>query len=196
MSRWFRTSLYVLALVAAGLGAFTLGAYLRPATPPAGTAIEKPVLMSGFELVNQVGVPVSLAESFAGQVTLVFFGYTRCPDVCPLTMARLAHAYTELGEPDDLRVVMVTVDPGFDTPEVLNEYVARFHPDFVGLTGGNTQIAEAALAFYVGFGGVDATIAHTDTVAVLDRQGRMRYLYGQDAVVRLGDDLPALLKSL
>ncbi len=196
MNRWSRTVLYSLALVVAGFGAFTLGAYLRPAVPPAGTAIKEPVLMSGYQLVDQTGAPTSLAESFAGHVTLVFFGYTRCPDVCPLTMARLAHAYTELGEPDDLRVVMVTVDPGFDTPEVLSKYVDRFHPDFVALTGSNTQIAEAALAFYVGFGGVDATITHTDTVAVLDRQGRMRYLYGQDAVVRLGDDLPGLLKSL
>lgn len=178
------------------VGAVVLGMYLRPSQAPAGTVLQNPVTVSGFELVDHHGEPVDLAADYAGDVTLVFFGFTRCPDVCPLTMARLANAYEELDAPDDLRVVMVTVDPGNDTPEVMADYVGRFHPDFVGLTGSNTQVAEAARAFFVGFAGAGPAIAHTDVVAVLDREGQIRYIYGQEATLRIGEDLPGLLRRL
>ena len=168
----------------------------RPQAPVAGTELTNPVQISGLQLVDQRGQTVDLADDFDGKVTLVFFGYTRCPDICPLTMARLAQAYEGLTDRSGLNVVMVTVDPGHDTPEVLADYVRRFHPDFVGLTGSNTQIAEAASTFYVGFAGNAPTVAHTDMVAVLDRQGRMRYMYGQEAVIKIAEDLPGLLRRL
>lgn len=168
----------------------------RPQAPVAGTELTNPVQISGLQLVDQRGQTVDLADDFDGKVTLVFFGYTRCPDICPLTMARLAQAYEGLTDSSGLKVVMVTVDPGHDTPEVLADYVRRFHPDFVGLTGSNTQIAEAASTFYVGFAGNAPTVAHTDMVAVLDRQGRMRYMYGQEAVIKIAEDLPGLLRRL
>jgi len=116
--------------------------------------------------------------------------------VCPLTMARLARAYELAGQPGDLDVVMVTVDPGFDTPEVLREYLGRFHPAFLGLTGTNSQVAAAAKAFFVGFVEGGGSVAHTDVVGVVDRRGYLRYIYGQDAVPRLGDDIPELLRRL
>lgn len=168
----------------------------RPQAAVAGTELTNPVQISGLQLVNQRGQSVNLANDFGGKVTLVFFGYTRCPDICPLTMARLAQAYEGLTNKADLNVVMVTVDPGHDTPEVLADYVGRFHPDFYGLTGNNTQVAQAASTFYVGFAGNAPTVMHTDMVAVLDRQGRMRYMYGQEAVIKLAEDLPGLLRRL
>ncbi len=180
------------ALTAAGVLFFLL----RPATPVAGTELNNPVPVSGLELVDHRGETVDLAADFGGDVTLVFFGYTRCPDVCPLTMARLAQAYEGLERTDGLKVVMVTVDPGHDTPEVLGEYVERFHPDFVGLTGSNNQIAEAAKTFFVGYAGEAPTVAHTDMVMVLDREGNMRYMYGTEAVISIGEDLPGLLRRL
>jgi len=183
-------------LVAAGIGAFAVGGYLRPKPVPAGTALANPVDVRGLQLVDRHGSPVDLAGDFGGDVTLVFFGFTRCLDVCPLTMARLEKAYVDAGEPDDLTVVMVSVDPEFDTPEVIGAYVGAFHSDFVGLTGSNSQVAAAARAFFAGYSGTGSAIAHTDAVAVVDRQGLMRYVYASDAVVKLGADLPRLLESL
>ena len=184
------------ALVVLGSAAFWLGARLSSRTAVAGTELKNPVKVSGYDLVDTAGKPVDLAADFRGSVTLVFFGYTRCPDVCPLTMARLARAYELAGAPPDLDVVMVTVDPGFDTPAVLAEYLGRFNPAFVGLSGSNSQVAAAARAFFVGYSGAGSSVAHTDVVAVVDRQGFLRYIYGQDAVVQLGEDLPALLRTL
>ncbi len=183
-------------LVVVGAAAFLLGSYLSPRRALTGTELRTPVQVTGLELVDTAGDPVDLAGDLAGSVALVFFGYTRCPDVCPLTMARLARAYELAGQPADLDVVMVTVDPGFDTPEVLGEYVGRFHPAFLGLTGTNSQVAAAAKAFFVGFVEGGGSVAHTDVVGVVDRRGYLRYIYGQDAVPRLGDDIPELLRRL
>jgi len=191
-----RFSLLVIAMVALGFGAYLLGSWLRPKPAPAGTELNNPVAVTGLELVDHHGAAVDLAADFGGDVTLVFFGFTRCPDVCPLTMARLGKAYVDAGEPDDLSIVMVTVDPEYDTPAVMADYVGRFHPDFVGLTGSNSQVATAARAFFAGYSGSDVQIVHTDAVAVVDRTGMMRYVYSADAVVSIGADLPQLLRSL
>lgn len=189
---WLAFISSAVALTAAGVLFFLL----RPDPPLAGTELNNPVPVRGLQLVNHRGETVDLAADFGGEVTLVFFGYTRCPDICPLTMARLAQAYEGLERTDGLKVVMVTVDPGHDTPEVLGEYVERFHPDFVGLTGSNNQIAEAAKTFFVGYAGAAPTVAHTDMVMVLDRAGNMRYMYGTEAVINIGEDLPGLLRRL
>ena len=188
-----------LSLITAAVVLIASGVYflvLRPAAPVAGTELNNPVPVSGLDLVNHRGQVVDLADDFSGDVTLVFFGYTRCPDICPLTMARLAQAYGQLERTDGLKVVMVTLDPGHDTPEVLGAYVQRFHPDFIGLTGSNNQIAEAAKTFFVGYAGEAPTVAHTDMVMVLDRAGNMRYMYGTEAVISIGEDLPGLLRQL
>lgn len=196
MNSAVRFSLLVIAMVALGFGAYLLGSWLRPKPAPAGTELNNPVAVTGLELVDHHGAAVDLAADFGGDVTLVFFGFTRCPDVCPLTMARLGKAYVDAGEPDDLSIVMVTVDPEYDTPAVMADYVGRFHPDFVGLTGSNSQVATAARAFFAGYSGSDVQIVHTDAVAVVDRTGMMRYVYSADAVVSIGADLPQLLRSL
>ena len=196
MSKSLKYLLLAVGLVAAGVGAFALGGLLRPQPAPAGTALDNPVDVRGLDLVDQEGSTVDLAGDFGGDVTLVFFGFTRCPDVCPLTMARLAKAYRDAGEPQDLKVVMVSVDPEFDTPEVMGAYVERFHDDFVGLTGTTSQVATAARTFFAGYSGTAEELVHTDAVAVVDRQGRLRYVYTADAVVSLGGDLSGLLASL
>ena len=196
MSKSLKFLMAAVVLVGAGIGAVALGGYLRPKPAPAGTALTNPVDVTGLELVDQHGSTVDLAGDFSGDVTLVFFGFTRCPDVCPFTMARLEKAYVDAGEPGDLKVVMVSVDPEYDTPEVIGAYVGRFHADFVGLTGSNPQVAAAARAFFAGYSGTGPAVAHTDAVAVVDRTGLLRYVYTTDAVVSLGADLPGLLESL
>ena len=75
----------------------------RQQAPVAGTELTSPVQISGLQLVDQRGQMVNLANDFGGKVTLVFFGYTRCPDICPLTMARLAQAYEGLADRSGLQ---------------------------------------------------------------------------------------------
>src|SRR5690606_8555566 len=106
--RPLRFAFFLALFVIAGVGAYWLGTSLRPQPEPAGTQLTDPVQISGLELVDQRGQPFDLAENLRGDVALVFFGYTRCPDVCPFTMAQLSSVYSEVGEPEDLKVVLVT----------------------------------------------------------------------------------------
>lgn len=193
-----RTILLLLGLAAAGAGAYGLGTWLRPPPELVGTALQDPPLVGTAELLGDGGRPVTLAEVGAGaKATLVFFGFVNCPDVCPLTMAQLARIYSDLGEPADLRVVLITVDPARDTPEIIASYAAGFHPAFVGLSGSNPQIATVARTFYAGVGEVgDGRFNHSDFVAVVDAQGRFRYVYSNDKVPRLVVDLPVLMRRL
>ena len=151
-------------------------------------------------LTDADGKPRTLAD-FKGKVTLVFFGYTQCPDVCPTTLAELAAVKRELGaEGDRLQGVFVSVDPERDTPQVLKEYVANFDPSFVALTGSPEQIKQAAANFKVFYakapGRTDGsyTVDHTAGTYVFDPQGRVRLFvrYGAGAEA-LKHDLKLLL---
>ena len=104
---------------------------------------------SSLALPDQNGTPRTLAD-FKGKVTVVFFGYTQCPDVCPTTMAELAQVKKSLGaDGDRVQGVFVTVDPERDTPEVLKAYMASFDPSFVALRGTPEQTAAVAKEFKV-----------------------------------------------
>ncbi len=153
-----------------------------------------------LSLTDANGRPRQLSD-FKGKVTLVFFGYTQCPDVCPTTLAELATVKRELGK-DGERVqgVFVSVDPQRDTPEVLKAYVANFDPGFVALTGTPEQIEAAAKSFKVFFAKVPGrtegsyTVDHTAGTYVFDAQGRVRLFvrYGSGAEA-LRHDLRLLL---
>jgi protein SCO1 len=98
-----------------------------------------------FRLQTTEGQSYDFAERTAGRPTLLFFGYTSCPDICPTTLADVSTALGMLdpGEREQLEVVVVTTDPGRDTPEVLADYLRRFDPGFVGLTGTAEQVRAA-----------------------------------------------------
>jgi len=98
----------------------------------------------GFTLTGHHGVPVSLSD-FRGRAVVVFFGFTHCPDVCPVTMAQLARTLDSL-EDDGSRIqgLFITVDPARDSPERLREWLGNFHPSFLGLTGAEEEIREVA----------------------------------------------------
>jgi protein SCO1 len=198
VSRRIRLLAWVALLAAAGAGAYLLGVALAPGPALAGTPLQDPPTVGHHPLLDPSGREVTVVEAGGGaRVTLVFFGFTRCPDVCPITMARLAKIYTDLGEPEDVQVVMITVDPEVDTPEIVGRYAAGFHPSFVGLSGSSSQVAVAARAFFVGYADVGGgQLTHTEVVAVVDRQGRLRYVYGSDKVPRLEVDLPQLRRAL
>jgi len=85
-----------------------------------------------------------------GHHSLVFFGFTYCPDICPMTMQTIAAALDQLGPAgESILPVLITVDPERDTPEVMGEYVANFHPRLIGLTGSIEQVNAAAVAYKV-----------------------------------------------
>lgn len=132
--------------------------------------------------------------AWRGQYLLVLFGYTRCPDTCSLTLGRLAKAYEDLGRPPNVQVVMVSFDPQHDTPELTQRYIGGFDPSFVGLSGSTSDIAQAARRFYVGYRRIDRKdFVHTDSVALIDPEGRMQLVYTQDKIARLTDDLTTVL---
>jgi protein SCO1 len=192
--RRLRTLVLVVGLLLAGVAAYGLGVALRPPPQLAGTALQNPPSMVDLRLVRGDGQEVSLGDALGGRTTLVFFGFTRCPDVCPLTMARLAKLYDDLGRPEGLQVAMITVDPEHDQPELLQRYVRAFHEEFLAFSGSNSQIATAARAFFVGYAGIGTeSFTHTDVVAVLDRQTALRYVYSQSKLGQLPADVPVIL---
>jgi protein SCO1 len=153
-------------------------------------------------LPDAEGRPRALAD-FKGKVSVVFFGYTQCPDVCPTTMAELAQIKRALGvDGERVQGVFVTVDPERDTPQVLKAYVANFDPTFVALRGSPEQTAAAAREFKVFYMKVPGktpgsyTVDHTAGSYVIDAQGRLRLFerYGTPADA-LASDLRQLLKG-
>lgn len=188
----------IVGLIAAGFSAYIIGGYVSELRTPAfaGLEVEARPVVTDHQLVLHTGETVAVKDVFDADVNLIFFGFTRCPDVCPFTMARLGTIYSDLDEPAGVNVVMITVDPGYDTPDILANYVTAFNKNFIGLTGTNPDIAGIARDFFVGYGGVNAAITHTEAVAVVDKEGRLRYIYANDKVASLASDLPALIKRL
>jgi len=118
---------------------------------------------------------------FKGKVTVVFFGYTQCPDVCPTTMAELAEVKKALGaDGARLQGVFVTIDPERDTPEILKSYMASFDPSFIALRGTLEQTQAAAKEFKVYFAKVPGkdngsyTMDHTAGAYIIDPSGHVR----------------------
>jgi protein SCO1/2 len=165
-------TLIVLGSFLAGLILFS-GAILliwSGSSGPAPSSVGGP-----FHLVDQNGKPVSDAD-MKGRPFLVFFGFTHCPDVCPTTLARLAQVVKAANVPD-LKVLLVSVDPERDTPELLERYVHAFSPDFGGVTGKPEEIARLAKEFGVAIakvdmGGGEYTVDHSAVVFLLNRQGQ------------------------
>jgi protein SCO1/2 len=110
-----------------------------------GAYLAEPQPRPSFALTDTSGAPYDFARETGGRLTLLFFGYTSCPDVCPIQMATLSAALDRPGMPDPI-VVFVTTDPARDTPERLRRWLDRFDTGIVGLTGTPAQIAEAEAA--------------------------------------------------
>ena len=144
-----------------------------------------------FELTGDDGRERKLAD-FHGKVVALYFGYTRCPDVCPMTLAALSEAISLLGD-DGARVqgLFVTVDPKHDSPEVLRRYVRAFHHDFVGLYGDRKAIGRTAEEFKVEIGK-----HHSIPVYLFDANGQLRLMVHPEATAQsIAHDLRALVKG-
>jgi len=140
--------------------------------------------VTDFQLTDQYGNQFTRAD-LLDKWQFVFFGFTSCPDICPLTMQALEGFYRDLepvGLQADTGVIMVSVDPLRDTPEVMAEYLNSFHSDFTGLTGVYPQIENLASQLFIAFSqpgehgvehiGDDTIIPHSDYIALIDPEGR------------------------
>lgn len=135
-----------------------------------------------FVLTNQDGKPTGW-DDFKGRYRLVYFGYTYCPDVCPVDLQRIMQAFArfEKARPAlaaKVQPMLISVDPDRDTPAVLKTYVAAFHPRLIGLTGTPAQIAKVAKDFVVIYsaektaGTTDYLVAHSRTPYLFDPDGK------------------------
>ncbi|PHP65945.1 hypothetical protein CSC94_16640 [Zhengella mangrovi] len=121
--------------------------------------------------------------TYEGKVVLLYFGYTFCPDVCPLTLANVAQVLKGLGKKaGDVRVLFVTVDPARDTLDVLKDYVSAFGPQVVGLRGTDDQLASLAKRYRVAHSAGrdsagDYVVTHGPAVYAFDKEGKARMLY-------------------
>jgi protein SCO1/2 len=152
-----------------------------------------------LELTDHNGKPRRL-EDFRGKAVVIFFGFTRCPDVCPTTLADAAQAMRQLGpDADRVQVLLVTVDPERDTQEALAKYVPAFDPRFLGLRGDLEATRQAAREFKVYFEKrpgktpQDYSIDHSAQSYVLDPEGRLRLFVRHE---RIAADLAADLRML
>ena len=169
-----------------GFGMIAVIAFVIPRLQPYtfhGTVLQSPQPAPDFELTASHGQKVSLKD-FEGKTVMLYFGYTFCPDVCPATLSELRGAMKILGgQSDDVQVIMISVDPERDTPEMLAEYVTHFHPSFLGVTGTPDEIAEVATLygiFYEAHEGTPATgylVDHTATVMVIDPDGHLKLVF-------------------
>lgn len=139
--------------------------------------LDKPRIFSDFELVDHRGEVFNL-DRMKGIWTIVFFGFTHCPDICPTTLAMLNETYSKLkpSEKELLQVVMISLDPERDTVEKLAEYVPYFNPEFTGVTGNKHLIrrltAELNVAYnQVPLSGDDYTVDHSTQLILVNPMG-------------------------
>ncbi|RJE81027.1 SCO family protein [Paracoccus sp. JM45] len=136
-----------------------------------------PIDQMSFALTDQSGDTVQ-PKDWLGRPTMVFFGFTWCPDICPTTLSDISIWLEEIGpEADRMNTVLISVDPGRDTPEILGDYLSNFDPRIIGLTGPLPQIEQAVDGFRASFRKVpqddgDYTMDHTAGVFLFDADGR------------------------
>ena len=160
------------------------------------TVYPQPMQLSEFQLTDQFGNPFT-QENRIGYRSILFLGYTHCPDICPLTMAELKQFYERLDEPeikDDLRIVMISVDAERDTPETMANYVNSFNRDFIGLSGDTDSISNLASQLFVAHSvvgqmpdhsehadGVDGgyLIEHSSHLVIFNESGQLQAIVRQ-----------------
>jgi protein SCO1/2 len=149
-----------------------------------GALIENPLPAPEIELPASTGGTFRLSDQ-AGQIVLIFFGYTSCPDVCPTTLGDLKQVRRQLGDSSDqVQVVFVTVDPERDTEEKLAAYLSLFEQGDIGLTGTIEQLEPVWQAYGV-YRAIDTTsqteagylVDHSSRVYLVDQQGNLRLTY-------------------
>ncbi len=137
-----------------------------------------------FTLTDHNGQPLN-TESLRGRTVLLYFGYTLCPDACPLTMSRLRNTFTKIGPKaeENSVILFVSVDPERDKPETLKKYLSQFDLPVTGLTGSAEEIRKAADLYNIYYNFVDSgseagyLVDHTTLVFLIDKTGKLRYQF-------------------
>ncbi|MFJ6085479.1 SCO family protein [Streptomyces sp. NPDC092369] len=172
----------------------------------AATVLDKPFEKPDLVLTDTKGEKYDLRKETAGRPTLIYFGYTHCPDICPLTMNNLAVAKKQLpkAEQDKLRIVFVTTDPGRDTPAELGKWLKGIDSQIVGLTGDFATIQAGARTMGISIEpthkdkktGKVVSVHGTQVIAFSPKTDGGYVLYGEDATVDdYTKDLPKLIKG-
>ncbi|THA84141.1 SCO family protein [Streptomyces sp. A0592] len=171
----------------------------------AATVLDRPFNKPELVLTDTAGKPWNLREQTKGKPTLIYFGYTNCPDVCPLTMSNIAVAKKNLPkeDQDNLRVVFVTTDPERDTPESLGAWLKAQDPSFIGLTGDFATIQAAARTLGIGIDpakkeadGSVVSMHGAQVIAFSPKTDEGYVLYGEGTTVDdYAKDLPKLIKG-
>ncbi len=159
-----------------------------------GVVIDPPLAAKEIRLTDHHGQPYRLSDA-GGKIVLVYFGYTNCPEECPITMAKLRQAFDLLGdESRDIQVLLVTTDPANDGPELLGSYLANFHPDFLGLYGTPEELQTVWSDYGVIV--MNGGETHSTRTYVIDQNGNlaMTFPYEMDAA-DMASDLRLLLRS-
>ncbi|WP_122574166.1 SCO family protein [Pseudomonas viridiflava] len=208
MTRTQKTVFILVAVVALIMG-LTINRVLSGKGPGDQTAlIDAGVILlpqsrslPSLSMNDQNGAPVAVDE-LKGQWTLVFFGYTYCPDICPTTLAQLRDIRTKLPPEtvDNMRVVLVSVDPNRDTPQQLKQYLGYFDPRYIGLTAPVADIQKLASALSIPFIPADTskpgyTVDHSGNLALIGPDGRQRgFIRSPLNALKLVAQLPVLLE--
>lgn len=176
-----------------------------------GIVYNPPIVAPELQGIDQTGEPFSM-DKVKGKVTLLFFGYTNCPDVCPLTMGQITTIYrqlsadsNDLAESNDLSVIFASTDPERDTPQVLAQYIDLFDSSFWGVQIPQTALAEVMSA-YSGLAQKDElpegktaeqyTITHSNWIYAIDREGNLRLIFSsQLQTQQIADDVKYLLSE-
>lgn len=155
-----------------------------------------------FSMKGHNGSTVELSE-FRGKVTLITFGYTNCPDICPMTLTVLRHVMRQLGdEQDQVQVLFISIDPENDTEEKLKDYLTFFHPAFLGLRGTSDEIDRVARSFKsyykkeVTEPETDYLKSHTFSIYLINKDGRLFLTYPPSKMdpKAIAEDIKMILK--
>lgn len=206
MTRRYLLAAFFVA-VAAGGGAWFVANVPggAPATPQSATVLPEPRPLPGFTLVDHRNEPFS-REDLEGRTSLLFFGFTQCPDICPATLQQLALARRQLAGQNQVlpEIVLISVDPQRDTPAVLERYVEYFGQGVTGVTGSleDLRTLTAALGIHfekapAGNGSADDYLVnHSTAVLVIDSQARLAAIFGAPhSIESFVNDLPLLTAS-
>jgi protein SCO1/2 len=171
----FTLAAAAVALLAGGAGLWLAHALDRPPVLQSGTWLDRPRAIAPFELRDDRQRPFTQLD-LRGAPTLMFFGFTNCPDLCPTTLATLAEVLRAKPLPG-LKVLFVSVDPERDGPAVMHQYVTAFGPEFSGLTGPEAALAPLARSLSVAYQRVALpdggyTMDHSAAVYLIDPKGR------------------------
>lgn len=207
---WIALLAGTLSVAVIGLALFAYVRSQAAASHPAGSIArgeyDPPRTIGDLALTDQDGRTVKLSD-LRGRPAWLFFGYTNCPDVCPLTMGKMKAVKARLGDAADrVAFVFISVDGARDTPNVVKRFVRKFDPAFIGLTGAEAHVRQIATQFSTMFdapasqahatGDVSYMVNHTSYSYLLDRQGRWRFVYLPDTPLEtIVEDISQVLNN-